>query len=135
MIQNIQSTECCQIQDPDMMWPKRRKSDLVVRPGGNQRQNLTQKAEQLQQHLLSKKSQKSLLSMGSILFPNCPIAQFQCKTGWDLTFKRGPEHNVKLPNFSAIRDGALHAKEGSKGSRGACPNQCTYQDYQVEDGW
>ena len=24
-----------QTQDPDVMWPKRRKSDLVVRPGGD----------------------------------------------------------------------------------------------------
>ena len=106
--ENIQSTEWCQIQDPDMMWPKRRKSDLVVRPGG---------------------------------------ISFRCKTVWGLTPKIGLKHitqlwrnmgwdlTSKLANFSAIRDGALHAKEGSKGSRGACPNQCTYQDYQVDDGW
>jgi len=35
--------------------------------------------------------------------------------------------------WSAIRDGALHPKEGSKGSRGARPNQCTYQDHQVSN--
>ena len=39
---------------------------------------------------------------------------------------------TKIPTCSAIRDGAVHSEESSKGSRGtSCSNKRTYQDHQV----
>ena len=41
---------------------------------------------------------------------------------------------TKIPTCSAIRDGAVHSEESSKGSRGtSCSNKRTYQDHQVYD--
>ena len=41
---------------------------------------------------------------------------------------------TKIPTCSAIRDGAVHSEESSKGSRGTiCSNKRTYQDHQVYD--